>query len=188
MLGYYQEKTFFNRAEPGGNIDFNVFVNHIKNPSKIAGFLDKLYFDLRVELFEKSNSKARVRVFSVGSDGLPKNDVLNKEILNNIDRISPNLKIHVSELNILFPLEGLFIGLEFFCNNAYIPLKKQGHLKIKPDSPHIPTAKVTNFEQIGNSYYWTTLRNKFQWVCYSDGSVYPGTIGHVYKFGAEISQ
>lgn len=188
ILGYYKEKTFFKGVGPGGKTDFSVFVNHIKNPTEVTGFLDKLYFDLRVELFEQSNSKARIRVFSVGSDGLPKDDVLTKEILKNIDRVSPNLKIDVSYLNIVFPPEGLFIGLEFFCNRELIPLKKQGHLKIKTDCPHIPTAKVSNYEMIGNSYYWSEFRNKMQWICYSNGKFYPGTVGHVYKFGAEISQ
>lgn len=173
---------------PGGKTDFNVFVNHIKNPSKIMGFLDKLYFDLKVELFEQSNSKARIRVFSVGTDGLPKDDILNKEILKNIDCISPNLKIDVSSLNIIFPPEGLFIGLEFFCNRELVPLKKRSQFKIKTDCPHIPTAKVSNYEEIGNSYMWTLWKGNMQWLCYSNGKFYQGTKGHVHKFGAEVSQ
>jgi hypothetical protein len=188
LLGYYKEKTFFKRVGPGGNTDFSVYVNHLKNISKNIGYINKLYFDLYVDIAEKTNSKVRIRVFSVGLDGLPKDDILNKEIIKKIDRFTPNLRVDISNLNIIFPPEGVFIGLEFFCNFEIKNLKKSSSYKIKTDCPHIPTAKVSNFENIGNSYYWTLVKGKYKWVCYSNGSEYKGLIGHVFKFGAEVSQ
>lgn len=188
LLGYYKEETFFKRVGPGGQSDFNVYVNHIKNVSGIEGYLNKLYFDLYVDISEKSSSRARIRVFSVGDDGLPKDDLLTKEIIKKVDRLTPNIKIDVSKNNIIFPKEGIFIGLEFFCKFEMKEMKKSNNYKKNTNCPHIPTAKVENNQQIGESYYWTILKGKPQWVCYSNGKEYRGTKGHVYKFGAEVSQ
>ncbi len=185
-LGYFDEKTDFKRAGPGGNKKFDIFVNHIKNISGASGFINKLYFDLHVDIFERSNSKVRIRVFSVGSDGLPKDDILNKEIIKVVDRFSPNIKVDISDLNIAFPPEGVFIGLEFFCS---FELKNfQSHSKTITDCPHIETAKVSNFEEIGNSYALDIVKNRIQWVCWSNGNYWSGLKGHVFKFGAEVSQ
>jgi hypothetical protein len=189
IFGYYKEKTFSRKVGPGGYRDFEIFINQLKNVSGEQGYVDKLFFDLYVDIFEKSNSKVRIRVFSVGADGLPKDDILNKEIIKNIDRLSPNLKIDISELNIIFPPEGIFIGLEFFCKTVHKDLNDKGRYKIKTDCPHVPTARVTNFEQIGNSYVFDKLINgKMQWVCWSNGKHWAGMRGHVFKFGAEVSQ
>ena len=188
LLGYYNEKTFFKRVGPSGQNDFSVYVNHIKNVSGIEGYLNRLYFDLYVDIFEKSNSSVRIRVFSVGADGLPKDDLLTKEIIKRVDRITPNIKIDVSEYNIVFPSEGVFIGLEFFCNFDVKSTKNGRYTKNITDCPHIPTAKVSNNATVGESYYWTVLKGKIQWVCYSDGKIYRGTEGHVFKFGAEVRQ
>lgn len=185
-LGYYQDKTFFNRTGPGGQNDFSVYVNHIKNTLNQEGYLEKIKFDLHVDLTEKSNSKARIRVFSVGEDGLPKDDLLNKEIIKKIDRLTPNLQIDVSEFNIVFPLKGIFIGLEFFCNYEQKKQNKRGNYKTITNCPHIETAKVSNSDIIGESYFWSIWAGKMQWICYSDGSKMRGTKGHVFKFGAKV--
>ncbi len=173
---------------PGGQSDFEVYVNHVKNVGRIEGYLTKLYFDLHVDIFEKSNSKVRIRVFSVGENGLPKDDLLTREIIKRVDRITPNIKIDVSEYNIVFPGEGVFIGLEFFCNFEVKSIKNGRHIKNITNCPHIPTAKVSNNATVGESYYWSILKGKMQWVCYSNGETYRGTKGHVFKFGAEVSQ
>ncbi|MDZ7935704.1 MAG: carboxypeptidase-like regulatory domain-containing protein [Emticicia sp.] len=185
-LGYYYNKTFFNRTGPGGKNDFSVFVNHLKNTANQQGYLEKLYFDLHVDLTEKSNSKARIRVFSVGEDGLPKDDLLNKEIIKRIDRLTPNLQIDVSEFNIVFPLNGVFIGLEFFCNYEQKEQNRRGNYKTITNCPHIETAKVLNSNVIGESYFWSIWAGKMQWVCYSDGTKMRGAKGHVFKFGAKV--
>ncbi len=184
--GYYYEKTYFNRTGPGGKNDFSVFVNHLKNTTNVEGNLEKLYFDLHVALTERSNSRARVRIFSVGEDGLPKDDLLTKEIIKRIDRLSPNLQIDVSEFNISFPLKGVFIGLEFFCNFEQKEPNKRGNYKTITNCPHIETAKVSNSHVIGESYFWTIWAGKMQWVCYSDGLKMKGLKGHVFKFGAKV--
>ncbi len=185
-LGYYHEKTYFNRTGPGGKNDFSVFVNHFKNTVNVEGYLEKIYFDLHVAVTERSNSKARVRIFSVGEDGLPKDDLLNKEIIKRIDRLTPNLQIDVSELNITFPLKGVFIGLEFFCNFEPKEQNKRGNYKTITNCPHIETAKVSNSHVIGESYFWSIWAGKMEWVCYSDGSKMRGSKGHVFKFGAKV--
>lgn len=184
--GYYYEKTYFNRTGPGGKSDFSVFVNHLKNTINQEGYLEKLNFDLNVDLTEKSNSRARVRVFSVGEDGLPKDDLLNKEIIKRIDRLTPNLQIDVSEFNIVFPLKGVFIGLEFFCNFEQKEQNKRGNYRISTNCPHIETAKVLNNSVIGESYFWSIWAGKMQWICFSDGKKMKGLKGHVFKFGAKV--
>jgi hypothetical protein len=191
MLGYYKEETFFKRWGPGGKNDFSVFVNHVKNPTGELGYVNKLFFDLHVDLSEGGkSSKARIRMFSVGADGLPKDDILIKEIIKTIDVISPNLKIDVSDLKINFPPEGVFIGLEFFCNFELKNLKKTGYSKVITNCPHVPSAKVINFNETGKSYFWTLTQGKFQWTCVSDGNgaKFKGWLGQVFKFGAEVTQ
>ncbi len=191
MLGYYKENTFFKGWSPGGKNDFSVFVNHIKNPTGDLGYVNKLFFDLNVDLSEGGkSSKARIRMFSVGADGLPKDDILTKEIIKTIDVISPNLKIDISDLKINFPPEGVFIGLEFFCNFELKNLKKIGYSKIITNCPHVPSAKVANYNETGKSYFWTLTQGKLQWTCISDGngSKFKGWVGQVYKFGAEVVQ
>jgi hypothetical protein len=191
MLGYYKEDTFFKKWGPGGKNDFSVFVNHVKNPTRDLGYVNKLFFDLHVDLSEGGkSSKARIRMFSVGADGLPKDDILIKEIIKTIDVVSPNLKIDVSDLKINFPPEVFFIGLEFFCNFELKSLRKVGYSKITTNCPHVPAAKVTNFNEMGKSYFWTLSQGKLQWTCISDGdgAKFKGWVGQVFKFGAEVSQ
>ena len=185
-LGYYKEKTFSERAGPGGFSDFQLYVNHIKNQTGQVGVLDKLHFDLHVELTEKSNSRVRIRVFSVGKNGLPNEDILTKEIIKKVDRLSPNIHVDVSEFNILFPPEGVFIGLEFFCTFETKLAKRENHTKDITNCPHIATSNVSNFDEMGNSFYWSLYNRHFQWICCSDGSIYKGLKGHVFKFGADI--
>jgi hypothetical protein len=187
-LGYFNEKTFHQKTGPGSG-DFSVFVNHLKNISKKNGFIEKVFFDLSLKLTERGRSKARIRIFSVGADGLPKDDILNKEIIRSIDKLTPDIKVNISDLKIIFPPEGVFIGLEFFCNFEMKQAVKMGYVKIKTNCPHISTAKVTNQEEIGNSYFWSrTKSEKLRWVCHSNGIDYKAFKGQVFKFGAEISQ
>lgn len=184
-VGYYEEKTFSKRTGPGGNTTFNIYVNHLKNSTSMTGVLKKIYFDLSVENTDKSNSKVRIRIFSKGANGLPNEDVLTKEIFKKVDRFTPNIKIDVSEYNILFPPEGLFIGLEFFCTYKN-KMTSRDNFKRITNCPHIPIAKVENNSQVGDSYYWTLHNGKFRWICYSDGSFYKPFKGYVFKFGADI--
>lgn len=185
-LGYFKEKTISKRASPGGRSNFQVFANHIKNPTGYIGILEKLHFDLHVDITERSNSTVRIRVFSVGENGLPDKDLLTKEIIKKVDRITPNIHINVSEYNILFPPEGVFIGLEFFCSFEVVAARRKGHTKNITDCPHIASSKVSNAEELGHSFYWTLHNKKFQWICSSNGSVHPGLKGYVFKFGADI--
>lgn len=188
MLGYYDEKTTSKRWGPGGFTDFEIFLNHLKNPTQAEGYINKLYFDLYVDITEGSGSKARVRIYSVGADGLPKDDILTKEIIKRIDRISPNLRIDISSLKIVFPPEGVFIGLEFFCTTKKGKLNSRGVHPIISDCPHVPVATVANYQEAGNSYMWSSLKGKSRWACVSDGSKAKAWTGQVFKFGAEVSQ
>ncbi|MDI9861927.1 peptidase associated/transthyretin-like domain-containing protein [Flectobacillus roseus] len=185
-LGYYNENTLSNKATPGGISDFEIFTNHIKNTTGGVGLLNKLHFDLHVDLTEKSNSSVRIRVFSVGKDGLPDQDMLTKEIIKKVDRFTPNIHIDVSEFKIPFPPEGVFIGLEFFCTFRSVTARRENHLKIITNCPHVPVSKVSNADEVGHSYNWTLHNKKFEWFCRSDGSVYRGLKGNVYKFGADV--
>lgn len=188
MLGYYNEKTSSARPGPGGG-DFNIYVNHLKNIKQNYGYIEKLYFDLSLKLTDRGKSKARVRVFSVGLNGLPKDDILHKEIIKIVDKITPNIKVDISDLKIVFPPEGVFIGLEFFCNFEAKQAIKMGYVKVKTNCPHISTAKVSNYEEIGNSYFWSTTKGeKLRWVCNSNGIDYKAFRGQVFKFGAFVSQ
>jgi hypothetical protein len=66
----------------------------------------------------------------------------------------------VSEYNILFPPEGVFIGLEFFCSFEVVAARRKGHTKNITDCPHIETSKVSNAEELGHSFFGPcTTRN-----------------------------
>jgi hypothetical protein len=173
---------------PGGISENELYVNYYPNIDQNEGWIKKLKFDIRGFDFSQKNSKAKIRILGVNkSNGLPDNDLLQKDIIVKINRLSPDIILDIEKLNIQFPIDGLFIGLEFICNSEFV-FKKQSLVGQKSNCPRITLTKSVDYKLEGKSYFWTFHRNKWQWVCVSDGSVFPNKnwIGLVFRFGATV--
>ncbi|QKZ14881.1 carboxypeptidase-like regulatory domain-containing protein [Spirosoma sp. KUDC1026] len=188
-IGFYHYPPNSKRGMAAGGISDNqVFVNYYKNNEGKEGLLSRLLFDLKASNPGQGSSKARIRIMRYDPEtGLPGNDLLPKDIIVSITPLSHDIALSVEKYNVPFPVEGIFIGLEFICHNEFI-YKNQSLKKQKSDCPLIRMTREKEYDQIGKGYYWTKFRNKWQWVCISDGSAFPNKamVGNVFKFGARV--
>ena len=173
---------------PGGISQNELFVNYYPNEDQRVGSIKKLSFDIKGFDFSQKSSKVKIRILSRNaSSGLPDKDLLQRDIIVKINRLSPDIILDIEKLNISFPEDGIFIGLEFICESTFL-FKKQSLIGQKTNCPRITMTKAADYKKEGQSYFWTFHRNKWQWICVSDGSVFPNRswIGLVFKFGATI--
>ncbi|WP_133299977.1 carboxypeptidase-like regulatory domain-containing protein [Larkinella punicea] len=190
IVGFFYNEPDKNRGMgPGGISENQIFVNYYPNTEQMEGYIKKLMFDIKGFDLSQKSSRARIRILSYNkSSGLPDRDLLRESIVVKITKFSPNILLNIEKYKIVFPTDGVFIGLEFICHNEFI-YKKKSLSRQKTDCPRITTTKAENYREEGKSYYWTYHANRWIWACISDGSIFPGQSWHgrVFKFGAVIS-
>lgn len=121
---------FYNSKDGNGlftTIPGDVVVVYIKNPYSIAGRLKQVKLKLSNNSRVSRESKIKLRILARNKYRLsPEIDILTKNII--IDPGKKNLKIDVEEQNITFPLEGLFVGVEWMDSNE----KNQNNELVNP--------------------------------------------------------
>ncbi|MFC0605232.1 carboxypeptidase-like regulatory domain-containing protein [Winogradskyella pulchriflava] len=70
---------------------------------------------------QSMSSKFRFRMFAVGKDSLPENDLISKNIIVETTKKQRQVDIDLSELNLVFPREGVYVAIEwlYITTNAY---------------------------------------------------------------------
>lgn len=76
------------------------YLNHLKVYVNRSGFI------------KRYKSKFRIRIFEVNDKGMPGDDMLMNDIIVETTKKQKEVVIDLSEFNIVFPKEGLFIALE----------------------------------------------------------------------------
>lgn len=71
---------------------------------------------------KKFPSKFRVRLFSIGKDGLPDNDLISEGVIVETITGQKKVELDISKFNLLFPKDGFYVALEwlYIPFNAYI--------------------------------------------------------------------
>lgn len=59
------------------------------------------------------NAKFNVRLYSIGESGEPKNPIYEKNIIGIVKKGTKNIELDLSDLNITFPKDGIFISYEW---------------------------------------------------------------------------
>ncbi len=67
--------------------------------------------------FKNKKSKFRLRLYSVGLDGLPNRDLISKNIIVELKRKQKSVEIDLTDYSLIFPREGFFVAFEWL----YIP-------------------------------------------------------------------
>lgn len=67
--------------------------------------------------FKNAKSKFRLRLYSVGTNGLPDRDLLYQNVIVELKNNQKNVNIDLSENGIVFPRDGFFVAIEWL----YIP-------------------------------------------------------------------
>jgi len=67
--------------------------------------------------FKNKKSKFRLRLYSVGLDGLPNRDLISKNIIVELKRKQKSVEIDLTVYSLIFPREGFFVAFEWL----YIP-------------------------------------------------------------------
>ena len=86
-------------------------------------------------LMKPRKSKFRVRVLSVSNDSLPERDLLSKSVIVEVEKKQRDVVIDLSEYDITFPENGLFIALEGLAipynafKNNYTAIDEDGNKK-----------------------------------------------------------
>ncbi len=101
------ENTTLQAFDNGPRIDVKFFPYHksytkTKYISKIA-----LLTDCKID-----NASVKIRIYKADSNGFPGDEMLDKNLIVNVKKGVQTTWINISENNIEFPLEGLFIGVE----------------------------------------------------------------------------
>ncbi len=73
-------------------------------------YLNKLKFRIYSNI---KNAKFNVRIYSIGENGEPKNPIYNKNIIGIAKKGTENIELDLSELDIMFPKNGVFISYEW---------------------------------------------------------------------------
>jgi hypothetical protein len=184
-LGFHNEETISTNWGPGGQVA-NTYVVLIKNPQVIEAEINRAYFKLGKYLIGRNGfSKARVRVMQIDSAGLPGDDLLRE---NNIVRINPfsqSFSIYLKKYHINFPKEGVFIGLEFFCQTVK---KGSGHA-FKSNCPTIASTKVRDYKARGESYYhyFDPVKKTWKWIGITNGELSKAFTFSTFKFGLRVN-
>lgn len=76
----------------------------------------KYYF----QKFQSRQAKFRVRLFSVGEDGLPNADMLTENMVISKAKRQHEIEVELSKFNLVFPSNGIYIALEWL----YIPFNE----------------------------------------------------------------
>lgn len=82
-------------------------------------------------------SKFRLRIFTIGTDSLPESDLISKNIIVETSKKQREIEIDLSEFNLVFPEQGIFVGVEWLHipANAY----KFTYTKMNSKRKHIET-------------------------------------------------
>ncbi|NRB58815.1 MAG: carboxypeptidase-like regulatory domain-containing protein [Winogradskyella sp.] len=120
--------------------DVNIVVNEIEDSELCQGYgsmaenpwIMALYFPYNDEYekteflksvkfhfgnFKNKKSKFRLRLFSVGKDSLPGEDILKENVIVSLKKKQKFAEVDISEYYILFPYEGVYVAFEWL----YIP-------------------------------------------------------------------
>lgn len=180
-LGYYDEKR------TGSYIGVNAAATYITNERYIEGKLSKIYFLLSKVKFFYSKPRpsfnrllVRLLIFNVNKlTGEPYIQLVTKSLTKKIEENQKTVMFDVLELNIDFPPEGLFVGIEFlgyYKDNQFIPFSsedKNRNVQYKPSF-----AKTT-----GKSNSWVRTDYNKEWKLFITN---PSEI-YNFNFGIEIN-
>jgi len=79
--------------------------SYLKTP-----YLNRLKFRIYSKI---RNAKFNVRLYSIGENGEPKNPIYEKNIIGIVKKGTKNIELDLSELDIMFPENGVFVSYEW---------------------------------------------------------------------------
>lgn len=71
--------------------------------------------------FKNNKAKFRLRLYTIGNDGLPQKDLLKENVIVTLKKKQKTVDIDVSDYAIIFPREGLYVAFEWL----YIPFNEE---------------------------------------------------------------
>ena len=71
--------------------------------------------------FKNKKGKFRLRLFSVGNDSLPDQDLMKENVIVSLKKNQKTVDVDISECSLIFPREGFYIAIEWL----YIPYNEQ---------------------------------------------------------------
>jgi len=96
----------------GCQISGPILVQFISNPNQSQTLINKLIFNIRSS--KRDSLYVRAHLFTIdATTGKPKIELLSKSILKKLNKRKGNLEIDISGEKIIFPKDGVFIGLEW---------------------------------------------------------------------------
>jgi len=124
----------------------------IRNTENRIGYLEniRLHFDELVR-----NATFRIRVKKITEQGMPGEDILHNELI--VQPHSLSLNLNIDSLNILFPLEGIFIGIDYVGDgNTYSSIMDAPPIKVR----------VTSKSSENNTFF--NFMDKVDWIHYKN--------------------
>lgn len=107
------------------------YSSHVENPWILALYFpfDKAYEttdylkSIRFHFgnFRNKKAKFRLRVFSIGIDSLPDEDLLKESVVVSLKKKQKTVDINISDYNIIFPRDGFYVAFEWL----YIPYNEE---------------------------------------------------------------
>ena len=182
-LGYLDKKR------KGSFLPRNQAALRIENPYGSAKKIKRVRFTFSKVKFEHNGNRnpvkslayiVRLRIYAIGSNGAPSQDLLQENITSEIGRHQELIDFVVDSKNIYLPPEGCFIGIEFigFVNEDknFISSNKD----IQKASIQFTTLFVSQIG--GKAQSWHKVNINTPWKIWSNmGSYQPN-----FKFGVEI--
>ncbi|AWH73535.1 hypothetical protein DCS32_05005 [Dokdonia sp. Dokd-P16] len=96
----------------GSQISGPILVQLISNPNQSQTIINKLIFNIRSS--KRDSLYVRAHLFTIDSASMkPKIELLSKSIIKKLNKRKGNLEIDISGEKIIFPKDGVYIGLEW---------------------------------------------------------------------------
>jgi CarboxypepD_reg-like domain len=174
MFGHYDFPTTFN----WGSGPASIFMNYYKNINQTSPIIKKLYFDFGKSIKTTHKSLIRVRIMvREGDKGQPTRDIVQENMIVTVKPFTSKLVYDIEKLNITFPKDGIFIGIEVIgvYRKNELQLFKYGNTAMWVTSTQDPIR-----DKIGEAWNYSPFDRKW-FTCNSQRGYRT-----MFKFGMEL--
>jgi hypothetical protein len=178
IIGHYDFPTTFVWGSSTGRI----FMNYYKNDFQKSVFLKTLYFDFGKIINQRHRTVLRILIKNNDSKTKePGSNINKKDLIVELSPLSKNLIYDVSSLQIPFPSNGIFVGIEII--GIYENGKLNAMWKHKNPIGAIGVSSTTDENRDKTGAYWTYFRYDNRWT-----TNFKRGYNTMFKFGIELEE
>lgn len=184
QIGFYEDYTDFDAWGVGIG---GMAINHIYNNTGETSVVKSLLVDLGKAKNQHHRAIGRVRIFAADNPKTgPGKDILKENVVFNIPKFARKIRIDLTPYQIVFPLEGLFMGIEFLGFETKEGLTGSWKGLFSKTGGRVTSTRRNDYKSVGASWRFPDTNGKLRWINLTDGSKHKDWERTLYKIGAEV--